>query len=288
MAQLKTTWKHIRRSPYQAFAAVLIMSLTFFVISVFTFVIAGTSRIISYFESTPQVTAFFKQEAKQEDIDALRKQIEGSGKAAKIKFVSQQEALRIYREQNKNDPLLLDLVTEDVLPSSLEVSTYKIEDLSIVSDMFHGSNAVEKVIFQKDVVAKLTSFTNGLRTVGVVLIAVLATVTTFIIITIIGIKLSQKKDEIEIMRLLGATSWYIRWPFLFEGMTYGFLGSLFGFVIATAILLYASPYLMTFLGNIPLLPVSPLFLVQVWVGEVLLATILGMFASSVAVLRYLK
>ncbi len=288
MALLKTTWKHVRRSPYQALAAVMIMSLTFFVISVFTFIIAGTSRVISYFESTPQVTAFFKQDSKLEDIDALRKQIDSSGKAAKIKFVSKQEALKLYREQNKNDPLLLDLVTEDVLPSSLEVSTYRIEDLQTVSEMFTASTAVDKVIFQKDVVAKLTSFTNGLRTTGIVLIGVLSMVSIFLIVTIIGIKLSQKRDEIEIMRLLGATSWYIRWPFLFEGMFYGFLGAFFGFLIATGILLYATPYLMTFLGSIPVLPVSPILLFEMLAFEALLATILGMFASSIAVLRYLK
>src|SRR3990172_1543376 len=116
MKYTKTTWKNIRRSPYQAIAAILIMTLTFLVISFFTFLLVGSSKIISYFESKPQVMAFFKNEAKQSDINSLESQLSKTGKIASIKFVSKDEALKVYRLQNKNDPLLLDLVTADVLP----------------------------------------------------------------------------------------------------------------------------------------------------------------------------
>src|SRR5258708_7175617 len=102
MAHMKTTWHHVRRSPYQALAAILIMMVTFFAVSVFTFLILGSTKIINYFESKPQVTAFFKDEAKQQDIDALKTQIQSTGKIASTKFVSKQDALKIYKEQNRN------------------------------------------------------------------------------------------------------------------------------------------------------------------------------------------
>lgn len=285
---LKTTWRHIRRSPYQAIAAILIMMLTFFVISVFSFVILGSSKIISYFESKPQVTAFFKEETKQENIDGLKSQIESSGKVSGIRYVSKVEALKIYREQNKNDPLLLDLVTAEILPASLEISAIKIEDLASISDMLKSSSYVQEVIFQKDVVSTLTSWTNALRKIGLGLIIALSIVSLFIIVTIIGIKISQKREEIEIMRLLGATNWYIRWPFVFEGMFYGGFGALMGWLIAVSILFYATPFLDAFLKGIPLFPIAPLILLQILGAELLLSMLLGMFASSVAVLRYLK
>ncbi|MDO8639552.1 MAG: permease-like cell division protein FtsX, partial [bacterium] len=166
MGFLKTSWHHVRRSPYQTLAAVLVMSLTFFIVSIFTFVIFGSSTVISYFESKPQVTVFFKDEAKQENIDALKEQLEGTGKISRINFVSKQGALKIYREQNKNDPLLLDLVTADILPSSLEISTTKIEDLSVVSEMLKNGPFVQEVIYQKDIISTLTSWTNALRKTG--------------------------------------------------------------------------------------------------------------------------
>ncbi len=285
---IDTTWRNIRRSPYQAIAAIIIMSLTFLVVSFFTFLLVGSSKVVSYFESKPQVTAFFKNEAKQSDINSLENKLKDTGKVSSVKFVSKKEALEIYRQQNKNDPLLLDLVTADILPSSLEISTFKIEDLSIISESLRSSPIVSEVIFQKDVVSTLTSWTSALRKIGMGAILVLSVVSIFIIATIIGIKISVKKGDIEIMRLIGATNWYIRWPFIFEGIFYGLVGSFIGWFVATASLLYATPFLSSFLRGIPILPVSPLFLLQLLGLELLMASILGAFSSFLAVLRFLK
>ncbi len=288
MGAVTTSWKHIRRNPYQALTAICIMMLTVLAISIFAFIVFGSSVIIKYFESKPQVTAFFKDEAQQSEIDSLKESLESKGTIASVRFVSKKEALKIYKEQNKDDPLLLDLVTEDILPSSLEISTTNIEDLGVVSDTLKGSSIVSEVVYQKDVVATLGQWTNAIRVIGVTLIVVLSLVSVFIMMTVIGFKVSQKKEEIEIMRLLSATNWYIRWPFVFEGIFYGVIGTFLGWLIASAGLLYASGYLASFLKGIPLLPISPLFLLALLAGELVIAVLLGVLASSLAVLRYLK
>ncbi len=288
MSIIKNTKQNIRRSPYQAIAAIVIMTLTFLVISFFTHLLAGSSKIVSYFESKPQVTAFFRNEAKQEDINSLENKLKESEKVSSVKFVSKKEALAIYKEQNKNDPLLLDLVTADILPSSLEISTHKIEDLSVVSETLKSSPIVSEVIFQKDVVSTLTAWTSALRKIGIASILILSLVSTFLILTIIGIKISQKRGDIHIMRLIGATPWYIRWPFIFEGVFYGIVGAFSGWVLSTIALLAATPFLANFLRGIPILPVSPIFLLALLFGELLFAAILGALSSYLAVLRYLK
>jgi len=288
MSFIKTTVQNIRRSPYQTIAAVIIMTLTFLVVSFFTFLLVGSSKIIQYFESKPQVTVFFRNEAKQEDINSLENKLKEEGRVSSVKFVSKKEALAIYKEQNKNDPLLLDLVTADILPSSLEISTYKIEDLSRVSEALKSSSIVSEVIFQKDVVSTLTSWTSALRKIGVASILVLSLASIFIILTITGIKISQKRTDIHIMKLIGATNWYIRWPFIFEGMFYGVVGAFTGWVVSTIALIAATPYLSDFLRGIPILPASPIFLLALLGGELLLAAVLGAFSSYLAVLRFLK
>src|SRR5256885_7588796 len=184
--------------------------------------------------------------------------------------------------------MLLDLVSEDILPASLEVSTYSIEDLGPVSDTLKKSPYVSEVVYQKDVVSTLAKWTNAIRFLGIGLIAILSVVSIFIMMTVIGFKVSQKKEEIEIMRLLSATSWYIRWPFVLEGIFYGIAGTVFGWLVASAGLMYMTPYLQPFLKGIPLLPVSPVFLLELLFGELLIAVILGIIASYLAVLRYLK
>lgn len=288
MKSFRTTWNHIRRSPYQALAAIMIMMLTFLAISVFSMMTIGSSRVIEYFESKPQVTAFFKNEAKQQEIKSLSDSMEKSEKVAEVKFVSKEEALKIYRQQNKNDPLLLDLVTADILPASLEVSANKIEDLSPIAETLKSSPIVSEVIFQKDVVQTLTSWTTAIRRIGVGVIVVLSVVSVFIMATIIGFKISQKREEIEIMRLLSATNWYIRWPFLLEGVFYGVIGAFFGWLISSVGLIYITPYLQSFLGPIPLLPVPLIFLIGLLGAEIIVALVLGTLSSFLAVLRYLK
>lgn len=285
---LKATWLNIRRSPYQALAAILIMMLTFLVASFFTFLLFGSSKIISYFESKPTLTAFFRNDTKQEDIKSLEKNLKATGKVAAVKFVSKQEALAIYRQQNKNDPLLLDLVTEDILPASLEISTIKIEDLSSIHGILKGAPNVSEVIYQKEVVSTLTSWTNALRRIGIGLIIILGLVSVFIIVTIIGIKISQKREDIEIMRLIGASSWYIRWPFIIEGIFYGIVGTILGFGIAIGTIWYATPFLSSFLKGVPIFPISPIFLFALLGVELAIAIVLGAFSSFLAVLRYLK
>ncbi len=288
MKFLKTTTRNVRRSPYQALAAILIMTLTFLVISFFAFLVVGSSQVINYFESKPQVTAFFKDDAKQSDITALKSQLMNTGKISSIKFVSKDDALNIYRQQNKNDPLLLDLVTADVLPASFEISTVRLEDLGSISDMLKKSAIVSDVIYQQDVVSTLTAWTDAIRQIGLGLIALLSLVSIFIMATIIGMKISQKKEDIEIMRLIGATAWYIRLPFITEGVFYGLVGAAIGWLIATSSLLWATPFLESFLKGIPVLPASTEGLLLLLGTEVLLAIILGIISSFIAVLRYLK
>lgn len=288
MKTLKTMWHNIRRSPYQALAAIMVMMLTFLAVSFLTFLIFGSAKAINYFESKPQVTAFFKNDTKQSDINDLEIKLRNTESIASVKFVSKEEALKIYQEQNKDDPLLLDLVTADILPASLEISTIKIADLENVYSALKSSPLIQEVIFQKDVVSTLTSWTSALRKVGLALVIVLSLVSVFIMATVIGIKVSQKKEDIEIMRLIGATNWYIRWPFILEGIFYGFIGAFIGWAVATGALLYSVPFLSSFLKGIPIFPVPLLFFAELLLAEFILAGILGAFSSFLAVLRYLK
>lgn len=288
MRTVKTAWKHIRRSPYQALAAILIMMLTFLVVSLFTMIVVSSSQIITYFESSPKVTAFFKEGTEQQNIDALAESLRSTGKVSNITFVSQEEAFRRYSNWNKNNPVLLDLVSADILPPSLEISTYNIEDLDEIAKMLKSSSYVSDVVYLKDVVSTLISWTSAIRKIGLALVIVLSVVSIFVMMTIIGFKISQKRDEIEIMRLLSATNWYIRWPFLLEGMFYGLIGACIGWFMTFALTLYARPYLLSFMKDIPLVTLSPMFLLALLAVEIGLAIILGAIASFMAVLRYLK
>lgn len=285
---LRTAWTHIRRSPYQAMAAISIMVLTFFLASLTVLVAAGSQALLRYFETRPQVTAFFKDEVKAEEIEALKQELNQTGKVSQIRFVSKEEALAIYREQNKNDPLLLEMVTANILPASLEVSTTDIAFLAEIAQTLRDKPEVEEVIFQEDVVKSLKTWTDTLRKIGIVLIAFLVFISMLIVLIIVGMKVALRKEEVEILRLIGATNWYIRAPFIFEGIFYGLVGAILGWGTAFLLLLYTTPFLVQFLSGIPLLPVPIIFMLIILGIELLAGIIIGSFGSFLAVKRYLR
>ncbi len=285
---LKTVAKYIRRSPYQAISALLIMTLTFFVITCFAFLTIISVRLIDYLESRPQLTVFFTDIATSEDIVALRSQLEQTQKTVSVKYISKEEALQIYQQQNKNDPILLDLVTAEVLPASLEIQTLQAEDLSSLVPIVKDAPSVEEIVYQQDIVDKLIAWTNGLRIAGVGIISILIVVSIFVILTIIGIKITIRREEIEIMKLIGASNWFIRTPFLLEGMFYGFTGALLGWAFSYGILVFLTPQISSFLQGMPVFPISYILVLEVLGVQLIVACMLGAFASFMAVLRYLK
>lgn len=288
MKTLSTTWKNIRRSPYQALAACLALFLTFFAISVFTIGVVSLDRITRYYESIPQVSAFFKDTASQDEIDQLIAEMKARPEVEGVTFVSKKEAVQIYLGKFENDPIMTALVNEDTLPASIDVSTISIDDLEPVAAALSKTDSVDKVEFLKDAIGPLRSFTRGVRTAGIVVVTFLVLLSITINALIISFKISQKRQEIEIMRLLSATKWYIRWPFLFEGIFYCFVGAILGWLLAAVLFVYFTPQLQVFFSNIPAFPLPFTFLVALFGGELIVAVILGSVSSFLAVLRYLK
>lgn len=288
MRHIKTAWQHLRRSPYQALAAIGIMTLTFFVAAIFIFIASGSQAILNWFETRPQVTGFFKDEVTMTQVEALKERLNQTNKIADIKYVSKEEALAIYREQNKDDPLLLEMVTANILPASLEVSTTDLTSLGEVAKILKEAPEIDEVIFQEDVVTSLSEWTSAIRKIGLGLIIALSVFALSIILVIIGMKIALRRDEIEILRLIGASSGYVRWPFLLEGMFYGVVGAIIAWLMAVILLLYSTPFLVSFLAGIPLLPVPPLFLALVLFVLILGGLAIGSLGSLIALKRYLR
>ncbi len=290
-------WTHMRRSPYQTLAAILTMFLTFLLGGVFALTTGTSLAILRYFEGKPQLTVFFMEKAGKPEADALKITLEGTGKVASTKFVSKDDALTIYKEQNKNDPLLLEMVTADILPASLEVTAIDPRFLSELEPVIKKADGVEEVIFQKDVVDALLSWTNAIRIIGGTLAGLLAIDSLLIIMTVIGLKIAMKKEEIEILKLIGATQWYIRKPFIIEGGIYGIVGAFFAWLIMTILLLVFRPALISFLGAIPVIhtllasPLSSIFLLSAaaFLGVLCITGfLLGAIGSLITLARYIK
>jgi cell division transport system permease protein len=282
----KTVKQHIFRSPYQSLAAVLVVSFSLFLICLCFLLGAGSEAILRHFETRPQISAFLKDEVKPQEVELLIAKIQGTGKVKQVDYVTKEEALKIYREQNKDKPLLLEMVTAKILPASLEVATYDLSSLKEIAGMLKKESAVEDVIYQEDVVSTLSQWVITIRKGGLGLAVFLLLVATFSILVVLGMKISQRKEEIEILKLLGASAGDICLPFYIEGIIYGLLAAVVSWGLSYLIILYATPFLVKFLAGIPLLPVPLFFMLTVLAGLLGLGAMVGFLGSFLAVSRF--
>ena len=278
--------KNIRRAPFQAMGSVFVLILTFTAAQAFVLVSLASSVLLHYFETRPQVTAFFTDDITEQQIFVVKQQIEMQPYVAGVTYVSKAQALEFYRQQNQDDPLLLEMVTADILPASLEVSARSADGLQTISDYLKGVTGVEEVTYQKVVIEALQRWTNGLRTGGLVLVGFLVATSLLITTILISMKVAQKRQEIKTMRLLGASPWFVRGPFLVEGALYGLVSAVVAWGVVYVGLLYATPTLVGFLGDIPLLPVPITTMLWLLAGSAGAGVTMGVVSGSLSTSRY--
>ena len=172
---IKTAWDSIRRSPYQALAAILVLAITFFVSSILVVRVYFWNKLLNYFETRPQVIAFIKDEVEEEKILALKTKLEGDGRLKEIKYVTKEDALEIYKKATSDNPLLSELVSPDIFPASIEFSLNDLEYTQAVVSEIELEVIVDDVGFTANlgsgtelgaVVERLRAVTNYVRLEG--------------------------------------------------------------------------------------------------------------------------
>jgi len=288
MRSLHSALVAIRRSPYQSLLAIFMIAITFFVGYTFSMIILGAEQTLQFFETRPQVIAFFELDADSNEINALSLDMKKKDYVEDVKLITKDEALQIYKEENKENPLLLELVTADILPASIEVSAQDITSLEQIQQDLVESKEIEEVVFQQDIVDALTQWTETIRMIGIASMAVLGAISFLLIMVIISMKATSKRSAVRIMKIIGATNWYIISPFVNEGMLYGLFGSLVGWGCMYVLLLYLTPWINEFLGSVITLPIpQEIFISQLGIGTGA-GIILGAFASYIAARRLVR
>ena len=289
MSPLKTTWHHIRRSPFQSLIAAIAMFLSFFFISTFIIINSGLSTVLKYFETKPEITLFLKDGLDTATVENLQKDLSSYQGIKEITFISKEKALTIYKEQNKDNPLLTEMVTASILPASFEVTVSEPEVLEkIYQNYSTKANVIDEIIYQKDIITSLLNWTNATRKIGLAIILIIASISFLTIITIIGMKITNRKDEIKISRLLGASNFYVKKPFLLEGIIYGIFGSIFGFLFSFLLVLFFQKSINSFFQPITFIDLNVNFYLILLFAEITIGAFLGFFASWIGAKRYIK
>lgn len=297
----KTATDYVKRAPFQAMAAIFVLSLTFFVATLVSVLVYSSSRVINYFETRPQVIAFLKDGTKDTEVAALQHKLEGDSRVKDIKYVSKEEALSIYKKATSGNPLLGELVSPSIFPASLEFSVKDLNFAQEVIDEVKGEKVVDSVGFTaslgsesdlKNVVGRLKSVTTYIRVGGGVFTGILALASFMVILVTISMRMTTRRDEIEILGLIGATQGFIRSPIVLEALIYAGIGVLVGWILSFTAILYSAPSIVSYFGEIPVLPRDTLTLVglfgMILAGELIFGFLLALTGSLIAIARVKK
>ncbi len=288
MRALKTSFISIRRSPYQSLASILLVVVTAIVFFSLSFVMSGTQLVLHHYETQPQVIAFLRLDSNPEAISALEGTMKQKTYVRDVTLTTQDEALEIYKREYADSPRLLELVTAQMLPASLEINALTLTDLPRIKEDLSSDPAVDEVILQEDVIETFSKITNFVRTIGFIFAGLMIVLSFLIITIVISMKMQGHKATISILRLLGATKSYVRSPYTVEGMIYGFVGGLLGWGVVFLLVLYFAPTVQAFIPEVRFYPLSLTFILYQLAIGVGACMLIGMMAGQAAASRMIK
>ena len=252
---ISRAWQGFWRNAAMSLAATATMTLMLLLLSGFWIVQAGFLASLTYVEDKVGVVADLHDNIKDSDRLDLIARLGAMPEVRSVDYVSKAQALERYRQeraaQGQDD--LTSFLPTNPLPASLEVKLRTPEDYRTVAGFLQVEPIVVKVQNIEDTTDRLISITTFLRTFGVLLLAVIGSIVLFIVINTIRLAVLGRAEEIEVMRLVGASDAFIRWPFVFEGAIVGLLGA----AMSLGVLLGAAEPLSHFMtGFFQILPIN--------------------------------
>lgn len=296
---MKTGFRNFFRNLWLSTAATVVMTITLTII-LFSYVAttALTSTIAQVVEKI-DVSVYLKDSVTPAQASNMKAKLEATPNVESVKYLTKNDALVVYREQNKNNKELLAAVTEadNPLPQSLAI---KAKDSTKIDSIIAVVNKQEfKAYLQekdpisytgerKKTIDRIIGATNFIKQAGLLASGLFVIISTLIIFNTIRMAIFTRREEIEIMQLVGATNWFIRGPFVFEAALYGIIATFVAVALCYSVVLGAGPKISGYVDTQTIIDVfrgSPFLIVG---AELLIGVTIGAVSSLLAMSRYMK
>lgn len=283
---LREVMTNIRRSPLMSVASVTTVMVLTMILGFFLVLMANLSNLAKDLASDLKVVAYLSKDFDRATLEDLEYKVEQLPNVRKVVFVSREEAFEHLKKRMNNRIQLGDL-THNPLPDALEISVRGPEDLAPVGSAVKQLGRVDKVRFGEDVAQRLMALNQIVRTVGLSVLALLLVSTLLVVSNTIRLTVFARKRDIEVMQLVGAAGWFIRWPFLLEGMLQGLVGAGLAATVVSESYRLLVPQL---LKSVSFLPVAAPDALMAWLipSLLLLGTLVGLLGSWISVNRFLR
>ena len=227
MYAFRQTIKQVKRNKGMAFTSVFAIAAMLIILGIFMMIIVNINTAAEVVKQDyNNIEIFFKDSVKTDDILKLQKEIAKWKEVDEVKFRSKDDALKILKKRWGENGYLLNGLASNPLPNSLVLTVDKIEKSDAVAKKAEKVAGVEDVKYYQDTIKKLVSATRGFQIATVVIMAFLIVIATVVVSNTIKLTVFNRSDEIVIMKYVGATNWFIRAPFLLEGILIGIVSSL--------------------------------------------------------------
>lgn len=282
--------KSIGRNGWMTFASVSAVTVTLILVGVFLVIMMNLNKMATSIEEDVQIRVHIDVAANDKDQQSLKKQITLIPEVKTVKFSPKEKELKDLVNSLGEEGKAFKLFEQDnPLNDVFTVKTKNPTDTMKVAKKIEKMNYVAKVKYGQGSVEKLFKVIKASRNVGVVLILGLFFTAVFLISNTIKITIIARRREIQIMKLVGATNNFIRWPFFLEGLWLGILGSILPIIVLSIAYYQAYDYLAPKLaGNfMQILPANP-FMYQVSGILILMGALIGVWGSVMSVRKFLK
>lgn len=284
---LKQAIVNLGRNALMSIASIGILTVSLLILGGFILSAASINQLIGGLESQLEIMVFLKDSVSADEIKGMQADLQKLPDISEVNFISKDKAFKRLKEQMGNKGAVLEEITGNPLPNAFEVKAKVPEKVGALADMLVKQPQVEEVKYGKEVVKKLFAFTRVVRIIGVLVMFILSLATVYIIVNTIRLTVFNRRREVQIMKLVGATNWFVRWPFMLEGVLLGFIGAL----VAVVILHYSYIIIISKLqSQLPFLPLggvnADILSLSYWLF--LIGIILGSVGSIISLRKFLR
>ncbi len=292
---------NILRAPFVSFSAIFVMSVTLFVVG-FSFLIGNIlDDSVEDLENKIDLTVFFVKEAPEDQILSIKSQVEDLSIVREVFYISKEAALEEYKTRHENNPTILEgleILNENPFRARISITSYDPSNFDSIDKFVKNADIlgpypttiIDKTDYfqNRNLIDRLASIVNSANNFSKIIIILLGFITFLIVFNIVRLIIYLSREEIQVMKIIGADESYIKTPFLFSGMVYGVAGSVLSIIILYPIVLWISPVIEEFFIGVEFVGYySDLFL-QLVLLNTFIGVFVGVLSSWLSTRRYLN
>jgi cell division transport system permease protein len=294
---IKTGLVNFGRNIWLSVAATMVMTITLVIFSTLFLLFALTNFSLHSIQNTVDISVYFKIGLAEEKILVLQKELQNNPKTKEVKYTSAETAFENFKQKHAGDILItqsLNELTENPLPATLNIKAYNLEDYPVIANQLKDAKyqeVVDKINYEDNrvIIERLNRILKFIISFGIGLVAVFSLIAILVIFNTITLTIYNRREEVEIMRLVGATNWYIRGPFLTESFLYALSATALCSLIFLPVFLKVLPKVAAYVS--PQVTVFSQNIFNFWYLVLMLLVISLILATSstfLAIRKYLK